>query len=94
MYKAAITMIPHTRAGLRALDILKAYGGGLRNKRHGRGARGSNGRWAQDLPFERSTHFTLYTWNPITPWNERGAYQRAEYVGTEPNGKIRLRVRA
>jgi len=92
-YSACITMVPHTRAGLAAIDKLR--GKGIHTTMRSRGCRAGGGTpagmrarpWDQDLPRERATHFSVYQKQPgqYTP------YQRGEYIGTEPNGKVRIR---
>lgn len=96
MYRAAIRNIPHTRAGLAAIERLRVRPGHVNTVR-GRGHRymggpGRNRPFDQDLPRELATHFTLYT-VPSQPHREH-RYQYADYVRTEPNGKIRLRCQA
>lgn len=87
-YRAAIRNIPHTRAGLAAIEKLRVPG--MRNWARGRGAyRGHDE--AHDLCKERATKFTLYQFRPFT-WEQ--GYQYADYIRTETNGKIRLRIQA
>ncbi len=54
-----IKRIPNTERGNKAASILRAKGE-CHHRKRGRGARGSNWRWHQDLPMERATHFSLY----------------------------------
>jgi hypothetical protein len=85
-YRASIKGIPNTRAGQRAYQVLRVKG--LRNTKRGRGARGT--RYHQSLPMERASHFTQYTYDPAD--HTIGGYQYCQYMGTDSNGKIRLRL--
>jgi hypothetical protein len=98
LYRAAIRNWPHTPTALKALDQLRVKG--IHTRMRARGSRAGGGTphgfhqrpWDQDLPRERATHYTIYQ---VTPDDHTSyGYQRADYVGIDPNGKVRLRCTA
>ena len=86
--RSTITNVPNTPAAHAAADRIGAPG--IRTRRRGRGARGSNRSWHQDLPIERAVRFTLYAEVPREyPLPD---YQRFTCTGVDKaRGKLRVR---
>ncbi len=96
MYSVVIRMVPHTAKGLAAIEVLRGKrGDGLLTRIRSRGHRHACGKlhnswhpYYQDLPRELATHFSVYQ----SQGTGANGYVKCDYVGTDTNGKIRVRM--